>query len=60
MKTENIEILKNKDVVEVVHKARKEANTLLLDQAVGVLALSISKMMIKFMESPDKFEEITA
>ncbi len=60
MKTENIDILKDKDIVEVVHKARRDTNTLLMEQAVGVLALSISKMMVKFLESPDKFKEITA
>ena len=34
MKIENIEILKNKDIVEVVHKARKELDTILIEQAV--------------------------
>jgi len=57
-KTKINRILKDKDVVEAVHKAGKETNAILVEQAVGMLPISISKMMVKFLESPDKFEEI--
>ncbi len=43
MKTKIMRILKDKDVVGEVHKARKETNAILVEHAAGGLAVSIFK-----------------
>ena len=47
------QMLKRADLVEISHKARKKAATLLNDQGFAVLSVAVSNLIAEAVENPE-------
>lgn len=49
-----LQMLKNADLVDMTHKARQKAASLLNDQGFAVLSVAVSNLIAEVVENPEK------
>ncbi len=49
-----LQMLKHADLVDLSHKARQKAATLLNDQGLAILSIVVSNLIAEVVENPEK------